>query len=76
MARAGLTKLDGRSWTLDDLAEASGLGRATLARFELGQTVTPETVATIRRTLEANRVKFVEKGPLKGAVVMGLKPAP
>lgn len=69
MARAGL------KWSLDDLTEASGLGRATIARFELGQAVSPETVAKIRATLEAKRVKFHDKGPLKGGVQMGLLPA-
>lgn len=62
MARAAL------NWSLTELAERSGLGRATLARFELGQTVTPETIAAIRKTFEAARVRIIDKGPFKGGV--------
>lgn len=69
MARAALR------WSLDDLAAASGLGRATLARFELGNTVANETAAKIRVAFEQERVKFVDTGPLKGAVYSGLRRA-
>lgn len=62
MARAAL------NWSLSELAGASGLGRATLARFELGQPVAPETIAKAKSAFEREHVKFVESGPHKGAV--------
>lgn len=67
MARAGL------KWTLDDLAAATGLGRATIARFELGQAVNPESIAAIREAFESKRVTFVDSGKLRGGVVLGLR---
>lgn len=69
MARAAL------KWSLSDLARASGLGRATLARFELGQAVSAETVAKAKAALERERVKFVETGSFKGAVQGPSQPA-
>lgn len=62
MARANL------KWTLTDLAEATQLGRATLAYFELGQAVSAETASAIRATFEAKRVTFP-----KGGVAIGLR---
>lgn len=64
MARAAL------KWTLDDLTEATGLGRATLARFELGQPVQAETASKIRGTFEANRIRFIDKGQFAGGVTL------
>ena len=62
MARASL------KWTLDDLAKASGLGRATLARFELGQPVSDETIEKAKAALEVQRVRFIDKGRFKGGI--------
>jgi len=42
MARAA------RGWTLTEMAEAAGVGRATAARFELGEPVKRDTIAAIR----------------------------
>jgi transcriptional regulator with XRE-family HTH domain len=63
MARAALR------WNLDDLARASGLGRATLARFELEQPVAAETVAKARAAFEREGVVFIERGVYIGGVV-------
>lgn len=69
MARAAL------KWSLSDLAEASGVGRATAARFELGENVDSAKIELMRAAFEAKRVKFVETGRWKGAVYGGLRPA-
>lgn len=63
MARAAL------KWTLSDLAAAAGVGRATAARFELGQPVESAKVAAMRGAMERQRVRFVDDGRLAGAVV-------
>jgi transcriptional regulator with XRE-family HTH domain len=68
MARAAL------KWSLSDLAEAAGVGRATVARFELGETVAPASVAAMRAAFEAKRVRFVDSGRMAGAVYLGLRP--
>jgi transcriptional regulator with XRE-family HTH domain len=70
MARAAL------KWTRQDLADAAGIGVATVVRFESGRTVAAGNVAAMRKAMEARRVKFIEDGPLKGAVYGGLKKAP
>lgn len=62
MARASL------KWSIDDLASAAGVGRATVARFELGQSVNPETVKALRAAFEVKRVHFIDKGPFAGGV--------
>jgi transcriptional regulator with XRE-family HTH domain len=49
-------------WSAADLAKAAGVGYATIARFETGQPVTPETVATVRAALEAGGVEFIPAG--------------
>jgi predicted transcriptional regulator len=63
MARAAL------KWSISDLAEAAEVGRATVARFELGQPVEAEKAAAMRDAMERRRVHFVDKGRLAGAVV-------
>lgn len=55
-------------WSLTDLASAAGVGRASAARFELGQSVDPETVAKLRKAFEAKRVRFIDDGPMAGGV--------
>ncbi len=64
MARAALR------WSLDDLAQGSGVGRATIARFELGDAIKPTTASRLRETLERARVRFVDDGPFAGAVFL------
>jgi transcriptional regulator with XRE-family HTH domain len=63
MARTAL------EWSVTDLAERSGVGRATVARFELGQNVQPDRVLAMREAMEAAGVQFVDNGKLSGAVV-------
>ncbi len=63
MARAAL------NWSLDDLAEASGIGRATIHRFENGgENVKANTITALQTALEAQKVVFYVDGPLRGAV--------
>lgn len=62
MARASL------KWTLSDLAKAAGLGRATLARFELDQPVSDESIEKAQAALEAQRIRFIDKGTHKGGI--------
>ena len=69
MARASL------GWSLDDLAEHSAIGRATIARFENGHEVRAETVAKLRQAFEARRVRFIDEGQFAGAVYGGMHPA-
>ena len=70
MARAAL------KWSLTDLAEAAGVGRATVARFELGEPVTAANIAAMRAAFESKRVRFIDTGKLAGAVYLGLRKAP
>lgn len=62
MARAALR------WTIDELVEASGVGRATVARFETDAEIKPSTAAKLRAAFEAQRIRFVDDGPFAGAV--------
>jgi len=55
MARAGL------GWRAADLAEAAGVGSATVARFELGQTVDEVSIAKMRAALEQAGAHFSER---------------
>jgi transcriptional regulator with XRE-family HTH domain len=63
MARVAL------DWSLQDLADASGVSRRTVARFEAGETVLPGRVAALRLAFEAHGVEFVEMGPHAGGVI-------
>ena len=63
-------------WSLTDLAEAAGVGRATAARFELGEAVEEIKVADMRKAFEAKRIQFVNKGRWAGAVYCGLRRSP
>lgn len=63
MARAGL------GWTLDDLAEASGVGRRTVAKFEAGGNVAPESVAKLQAALITGGAAFTNGGGRIGVSV-------
>lgn len=63
MARTAL------DWSLQDLADASGVSRRTIARFEAGESVLHARTQSLRRAFEANGVLFVDNGFLAGAVV-------
>jgi DNA-binding XRE family transcriptional regulator len=56
MARAAL------GWSLDDLAEASGVGRRTCAKFEAGGSVLPDKVEAMRLALVGQGVAFTNGG--------------
>lgn len=63
MARAAL------KWSIDELADRAGVGRATVARFEAGGSETrAETVSILRTALRLAGIHFVDKGPFAGAV--------
>jgi len=63
MARTAL------DWTLTDLAEASGVSRRTVARFEAGEPVLPMRVKALRHALEAKGILFIDSGHLTGGVI-------
>lgn len=63
MARAGL------GWSLDDLASASGIARRSIARFEAGEAVRPETSETLRQTFVKEGVAFQNGGARIGVSV-------
>ena len=63
MARAAL------KWTGADLAEASGVGTATIARFELGKDITLENRVKLAKALEAAGAQFSKKA---GRVVVSV----
>ena len=52
MARAGL------GWRASDLAEKAGVGSATVARFELGETVSADSIGKMQSALEAGGAIF------------------
>ena len=57
MARAAL------NWSLRELAEHSGLGLATVSRFEVGTSqMTRANLDTLRRAFEAAGITFTELG--------------
>jgi transcriptional regulator with XRE-family HTH domain len=65
MARAAL------KWSRAELAQAAGIGVATVVRFEAGTPVNDDSVLALRHALEKARCKFVEDGPMKGVVFGG-----
>lgn len=48
--------------TTSDLAKKAGVGRATVARFELGNSVADETTAKLQTALEAAGATFDNSG--------------
>ena len=64
--RMARTALD---WSLQDLADASGVSRRTIARFEAGESVLPARVQALRHAFEAKGVLFVDTGNLAGGVI-------
>jgi len=69
MARAAL------KWSRRDLAKAAQVAELTVTRLEGGQPVADVTRTKIRLAFEQRRVKFIDDGPWKGAVVGPLGPA-
>lgn len=60
MARAAL------DWSAADLARASGLGYATVARFESGEAVSDETVRKLQAAFVAEGIAFTNGGGRSG----------
>ncbi len=56
MGRAAL------EWNAKRLADEAGLGTATVARFELGETVAADTIVKLQSAMEAAGVQFSRKG--------------
>jgi transcriptional regulator with XRE-family HTH domain len=56
MARAAL------NWSANDLAKASKLGYATVARFESGHNLAVGSVSAMQAALEAEGIAFNSKG--------------
>ncbi|MEP2736729.1 MAG: XRE family transcriptional regulator [Erythrobacter sp.] len=56
MARAAL------KWSIDDLAERAAIGRATVARFELGENVEKSKVDAMKAQFAAKGIEFTGKG--------------
>lgn len=63
MARTAL------DWSLQDLADASGVSRRTIARFEAGESVLPARMQALRHAFEAKGILFIDSGRFEGAVV-------
>lgn len=60
MARAAL------SWSWDNLAQASGVSRRTIAKFEGGGSILPENVEALRATFVREGIEFVNGGKRAG----------
>ena len=63
MARSGL------GWRASDLAAAAGVGTATVARFELGETVASESVEKMRKALADAGADFSRRSGRIGVTV-------
>lgn len=62
MARAAL------GWSVNDLAGKSGIAARSIARFEAGESVKPETVAALAQALVVGGVAFIEQGARRGVL--------
>ena len=60
MARAAL------GWSLDELARAAGIAPRTVAKFETGGNVMPETVEAMRKAFVAQGVDFTNSAKRVG----------
>jgi transcriptional regulator with XRE-family HTH domain len=67
MARAAL------DWSLDDLAAAAKIGRATIARFENGTDARDETVAALRAAIECAGISIIASGEISKAGGAGVR---
>ena len=63
MARAAL------NWSAADLAKHGGLGYATVARFESGQSIADASVKSMADALTRAGVRFIAGGAYRGGVV-------
>lgn len=46
-------------WRCEDVADAAGIGVATVWRFEAGENVRPSSIDAIRTALEAAGIEFL-----------------
>ena len=65
MARAGL------DWRAQDLADNSGVARITIARFESGSNIAPESIQKLRIAFATAGVGFIDRGHYKYGVYVG-----
>lgn len=63
MARAAI------GWSLDELAARSQVARRSIARFEKGETVTPDTIEKLRAALVAGGATFLDMSGKVGVLV-------
>lgn len=63
MARAAL------GWSLAEFAETAGVSGKTVARFEHGDSVYPQSIVNMRRAFNSAGIRFVNRGRFSGAVV-------
>jgi transcriptional regulator with XRE-family HTH domain len=63
MARAAL------GWSLDDLAAQAKVARRSIARFEKGEPVTPDTVEKLRGALVGGGATFLDMSGRVGVLV-------
>lgn len=61
------------NWSAAELADAAGLGSATVRRFESGQAVQAGSVESMRRALEAAGLVFVETGETSRRAGFGVR---
>lgn len=66
MARAAL------KWSFEDLAADADISRMTVARFEGGKPVSPDSIEAMQNAFERHGVRFIKEG----VVYDGLSPAP
>ena len=64
MARTAL------KWSAADLSKAAGVGYATVARFESGETVQPESLEKMRAALVVEGIAFVNGGKRAGVTYL------
>ncbi|MCA9714292.1 MAG: helix-turn-helix transcriptional regulator [Myxococcales bacterium] len=63
------------SWTIDHLASEAGVNRATIIKFETGQSKPHRaTLHVLRTTLETGGVEFIENGRGPGVRRLVKKP--
>lgn len=60
-------------WSLTDLARAANVGRATAARFELGEGVGDGPLSAMRAALELAGAGLIDSGQYTGGVYHGRK---
>lgn len=65
MARAAL------DWTVAELAKRSGIAARSIARFEKGDGVRPETVQALAKAFVAAGIMFVDMDGKLGVLVAG-----